>query len=148
MWVLVDHPTLRKPGPIYRRTPNKHQSNIPQSAPIVCDIISCLLHPSTILSMAVSGARMRLLFVSTMWPFWIISSRMMWTDSRLNMIWSHLKVKEKPAGSRQDGATETWPSSIFSLSVSYYYAVMTNESFNKYVKKKVFIKVLNCSFDE
>lgn len=43
--------------------------------------------PSAILSSAVSGARIRLLFVSTMCPFWIISSRMMWTRSRLNMIW-------------------------------------------------------------
>lgn len=42
---------------------------------------------SVILSSAVSGARIRLLFVSTMFPLWIISSRMMWTRSRLNMIW-------------------------------------------------------------
>lgn len=49
---------------------------------------------SAILSRAVSGASTRLLFVSTMCPFWIISSRMMWTRSRLNMIWWRLRVKE------------------------------------------------------
>lgn len=73
----------------------------------VCDpdgvaVATALLHPtgsrrqqpaqpSAILSRAASGARTRLLLVSRTCPFWIISSRMMWTRSRLNMIWCRVK---------------------------------------------------------
>lgn len=58
--------------------------------------VSLAPQPSAILSRAVSGARMRLLFVSTTCPFWIISSRMMWTRSRLNMIWWRGAESKKP----------------------------------------------------
>lgn len=64
--------------------------------------VSLAPQPSAILSRAVSGARMRLLFVSTTCPFWIISSRMMWTRSRLNMIWWRGAESKKP------NQTHTW----------------------------------------
>ena len=43
---------------------------------------------STILSRTSRGARIRFLLVSTTWPFRIISSRIMCTLSKLNIIWA------------------------------------------------------------
>lgn len=83
-------------------------SDVHEEAPLEKQHIDDVINPqpSAILSRALSGARMRLLLVSTTCPFWIISSRMMWTRSRLNMIWRVGTTSQRNQQHRRESAAD------------------------------------------